>query len=82
MAERFGRGRLPWVIQVYLVLLFVFTLLAVAAARPVGSADLQSLASDGLKTVLAALLGALSHAGERQFRSSLPKSRTGGRPCE
>lgn len=77
MSRYFGRGGLPWVIKVYLVLLFIFALLAVVAALPVGLTGLQPLSSDGLKTVLAALLGALSHAGERQLRGSFSKRRAG-----
>ncbi len=63
-----GLAGIPWVIRVYLVLVSAFGALLLLSATPLVSAGLLGLASDGLKMVLAALLGALSQAGEIRFR--------------
>ena len=73
----FGLGRLPWVIRVYILILVVFAGLLIfsvvqtsAVAAPAESnlaVKLFGLAADGLKTVLGALIGSLSLAGERYW---------------
>ncbi len=68
MFERLGLHHTPWVIRIYLALLLLLTLLVLLANPP--STNLWSLASEGFKTVLAALLGALSVAGENHLRGS------------
>ena len=62
-----GLARIPWVIRVYLVLVSAFGALVLLSVTPLVSGALLSLASDGLKMVLAALLGALSQAGESRL---------------
>lgn len=59
MFEQLGLQQTPWVIRVYLVLLLIFAVLVLVAHIP-GLTNLWGLASKGLETVLAALLGALS----------------------
>jgi hypothetical protein len=59
-----GLSSLPWVTRVYLVLVFVFAILVLLSSLPALAANLGAVASEGLKMVLAALLGALSQAGE------------------
>lgn len=63
--ELVGLDEAPWAIRIYILVVFGFLLLLiVASALPValGFARLGEVASDGLKTALAALLGALSQA--------------------
>jgi len=83
-----GLAKMPWVVRAYIFLLLVFTFLLVFSAMDTGLSGagatrevieslprtkLFSLASDGLKTVLGALLGSLSLAAERRLgRDSKP----------
>ncbi len=72
----FGSYKFPWIIQTYFVLFFVFTLLLIfsvfqspktLAGNTTPLADqLFTLASDGMKIVLGALLGSLSMALSRE----------------
>lgn len=62
-----GLTRLPWVARVYLILVFMFTALVILSAWPVLGTPLGPIASESLKMVLAALVGALSQAGERRL---------------
>jgi hypothetical protein len=85
MFERvFGVSEMPWVIRVYLLLFAIFALLLIvmvlrpfgAIASPVDeqlSTKVVELASDGLKTVLGALLGSLSLAAEETWRQKPAK---------
>ena len=65
-----GLDQAPWSVRVYLVLLVLFAVLVLVAAFPGGPVGLSSLASDGLKTVLGALLGALSSGQGRRLRGN------------
>lgn len=69
---RFGLAQIPWVIGMYVFLVFIFATLLLVSCLPPFSQHLGPVAADGLKTVLAALLGALSQIGGR---------RTSGREC-
>jgi hypothetical protein len=60
----FGLSSLPWVARVYLTLVVIFAALLLLSALPALTVHLLPVVSDGLKMVLAALLGALSQAGE------------------
>ena len=64
MFERLGLQHAPWFIRIYLILVLLFGILVLVSIVPPAS-GLWMLASEGLKTTLAALLGALSVAGER-----------------
>lgn len=59
-----GLSSLPWVARVYLVLVVIFAALLLLSSLPALAVHLLPVASDGLKLVLAALLGALSQTGE------------------
>ncbi|HVG06169.1 MAG TPA: hypothetical protein VNM67_00525 [Thermoanaerobaculia bacterium] len=59
-----GLSDLPWVARVYLVLVVVFAVLLLLSSVPALAVHLVPVASDGLKMVLGALLGALSQAEE------------------
>jgi hypothetical protein len=74
-------AEMPWVIRAYFVLFILFVLLlvfSVSRSTPQGlsreaiealpATKLFSIASDGIKTVLGAVLGSLSLAGEARFR--------------
>jgi hypothetical protein len=54
--------------RVYLVLVFMFAGLALLSSLPVFVDPLRLMAVEGLKMVLAALLGALSQLGESRLR--------------
>jgi len=58
-----GLSSLPWITRVYLVLVFVFAVLVLLSSLPPFTANLGTVASESLKMVLAALLGALSQSG-------------------
>lgn len=71
-------GNLPWVVRVYVTLVLVFTIVLVWAATKQGSeiladGDLRvrlfGIAADSLKTVIGALLGSLSLAGEAIWKA-------------
>jgi len=62
---KLGLSSLPGVSRVYLVLVMVFVVLLLLSSVPRLGVHLEPVASDGLKTVLAALLGALSAGGAR-----------------
>lgn len=63
--EVLGLARLPSMPRVYLVLIFTFLGLALLSSLPVfEGSSLGTLAVEGLKTVLAALLGSLSQLGQ------------------
>ena len=74
---------MPWAIRVYIGLFAMFTgllLIAFFGAKNLATlpethpiAKLFSFASDGLKTVLGALLGSLSLATEHYFRQTPPR---------
>ena len=72
--DQLGIGDMPWVVRAYLTLLFVFVALLVAPAVsflefPVDTIDtITSVASDGLKLVLGAVLGSLSMAAESKWK--------------
>ena len=63
-----GLNNIPWSIRVYLLLVLLLTALVVITLLPSAPVGLWPLASDGLKTVLGALLGALSMAREQQLK--------------
>jgi len=66
---KLGLPSLPGVTRVYLVLVVLFAALVLLSSVPALTVPIGPVASDGLKTVLAALLGALSQAGaNRSFR--------------
>ena len=69
MFDRLGLQHTPWVIRVYLMLILLFAAMVLLATFPQSKA-LWPLASEGLKTVLAALLGALSVAGGAHLRGA------------
>ncbi len=74
---QFGIARMPWVARVYLLLLLIFgglLVFSVVQTSPIANppethpaVKLFSIASDGLKTVLGALIGSLSLAAERYW---------------
>lgn len=66
--ETLGLSKLPWMTRTYLVLLFTFAGLALLSSLPIFAAPLRFVAIEGLKMVLAALLGALSQLGEGRLR--------------
>ncbi len=64
-----GLSSLPWVARVYLLLVVVFAVLLLASSVPGLAVHLGSVASEGLKMVLAALLGSsLSSRGGPAYR--------------
>ncbi len=65
-----GLHSTPWSVRIYLLLVLLFTALVVITLLPGAPAGLWTLASDGLKTVLGALLGALSIIREQQLRQT------------
>ena len=64
--EQLGLGSIPWVIRVYLVLVLSFLTLFIVLSFGDKSMGAINFAAEGLKTVLAALLGALSQIGHRR----------------
>lgn len=62
--EALGLSRLPSNARIYLVLVFTFAGLAILSALPFFSGQLAAVSIEGLKMVLAALLGALSQLGD------------------
>ncbi len=73
--ESFGLKKMPWVIRVYILLLvFMGALLLVGAGFPAGEVnpELFSLADDGLKLVLGAVLGSLSMATQKEWGGEAP----------
>jgi hypothetical protein len=76
-----GRG-LPWVARIYFLLIILFGGIVVWVASQAGGQELPdsdlrvqlfSLAADGLKTVLGALIGSLSLAGEALWKTRTPE---------
>ena len=68
--EALGLARLPSIPRVCLLLVFTFLGLAFLSSLPVfEGSPLETLAVEGLKTVLAALLGSLSHLGSGGSRT-------------
>jgi hypothetical protein len=63
--EVLGLARLPWITRVYLLLVFMFTLLLLLSGAFAFNAQIGLIASDSLKMALAALLGALTQAEGR-----------------
>jgi hypothetical protein len=68
--DTLGLSMLPWVVRIYLVLLFIFASLALLSSLPIFAGSLRSVAVEGLKMLLAALLGALSQFGDGRLRST------------
>ena len=72
--DTFGVRNMPWVIRVYLLLFFAFIgmlllpLLTIFQSTGSDSALITSIAADGLKLVLGALLGSLSLAAEATLK--------------
>src|SRR4051794_14485637 len=66
--ETLGLSMLPWTARIYLVLLFTFAGLALLSSLPIFADPLRLVAVEGLKMLLAALLGALSQLGEGRLR--------------
>ncbi len=62
-----GLGSTPWAIRAYIMLLVFFTLLSFVASQSPMTASLATLAMDGLKSVLGALLGSLALVGEKRL---------------
>lgn len=58
--DKVGLGQLTWVIRVYLCLLLFFSALLFISAVPNVPEEASSLAIEGIKTIIAVLLGALS----------------------
>ncbi len=65
-----GLDGCPWIVRVYFVMLVLFMIFVWASAWPIVPERFGTLAADGLKTTLGALLGALSLAGDRRLRGS------------
>jgi len=64
---KLGLTNLPLVTKIYLVLVILFAILLVLSSLPGLDLDMGPTVAEGLKTVLAALLGALSQADRRPF---------------
>lgn len=62
---RLGLANLPWATRVYLILLVIFASMLMLSSLPALDLGMGPAAAEGLKTVLAALLGALSQADRR-----------------
>lgn len=62
-----GLEGVPWTIRVYLYLVALFLALILATASVEGSSSLETLAEDGLKMVLGALLGSLNLMREHRL---------------
>jgi hypothetical protein len=75
-----GLPQLPWVTRTYLVLVFIFAVLILFSCLPPFSEHLEPVASEGLKTVLAALLGALSQSAVEKPPARREKIKRGGGP--
>lgn len=58
--ERFGLAQLTWAVRVYLFLLVFFVVLLLLSALPNVPKEVPSVAIEGIQTIVAALLGALS----------------------
>ena len=74
--DAFGVEKMPWVIRVYLLLFFAFMVMLLtplfsgfqSTVNNDAVALITSIAADGLKLVLGALLGSLSIAAEAQWK--------------
>ena len=64
-----GLDQAPWSVRVYIILVILFAMLVLVTALPGIPHGMATLAADGLKTVLGALLGALSLSREHRIGS-------------